>query len=105
VKHNKGIEISHKSFYWHVPENSFHPLLQKAKGKIVGQPGKDRNNWPTKTLLFTGSQGKKFIWKWSLFQIRMKDLQLKYRIIREKSKKENSGRKDMVLRKCLSGQI
>jgi len=33
---SKGIEIPFKSLYGHLPEIPFHPLLQKAKGQIVG---------------------------------------------------------------------
>jgi len=33
---SKGIEIPLKSLYGHLPEIPFHPLLQKAKGQIVG---------------------------------------------------------------------
>jgi hypothetical protein len=33
---SKGIEIPFKSLYGYLPEIPFHPLLQKAKGQIVG---------------------------------------------------------------------
>ncbi len=33
---SKGIEIPLESFYGHLPEISFHTLLQKARGQVVG---------------------------------------------------------------------
>jgi hypothetical protein len=35
VRPNKGIEIPLKSLYGHLPEILFHPLLQKAKGRLL----------------------------------------------------------------------
>jgi len=32
----KGIKIPMETLYGHPPETPFHPLLQKAKGQVVG---------------------------------------------------------------------